>query len=405
MKKQIVLTALLLAALSAGAQETVTLVESNYADLAVTVQSRYPNDYPYIYPLGGFSYSLPDGGETVTRCFFVRYCSTYNSSGNSIYSYAYYPNIITTKDFTPNARLKKTADGTGIECSGNVFNIIDLKAGDAVTVYTTVAPTEVQNLSEVPDPVSSSLKAGSSTYTVDSYTMTVEEDGNACFTIPSGYLGGITVTRDFAEGKGTYVANGFNANPQLEATSNGNQSASAVFLDTESLQFSINSDNEKGSMINSYVYQSQKTITVDGTAYTPIEMGSATYSFSKSDNIRKVTMYAWYNQTSGSADISDADGNIIFTANGFNGELTSADITDYDRITVNAGTRDSIYAVFVIDFSDEDNDDNGPSTAIETITADDTSADYYNLQGRKVTKPASGIYIKNSGGKSTKIIL
>ncbi len=44
------------------------------------------------------------------------------------------------------------------------------------------------------------------------------------------------------------------------------------------------------------------------------------------------------------------------------------------------------------------------SGIVNAMTADDTTAVYYNLQGRRVENPMAGIYIKVSGGKATKVI-
>lgn len=41
---------------------------------------------------------------------------------------------------------------------------------------------------------------------------------------------------------------------------------------------------------------------------------------------------------------------------------------------------------------------------IESIDADDTSAVYYNLQGMRVANPEKGIYIRVSGGKTSKVV-
>ena len=45
------------------------------------------------------------------------------------------------------------------------------------------------------------------------------------------------------------------------------------------------------------------------------------------------------------------------------------------------------------------------SKVIDIETAENGKAEYYNLQGVKVDKPSSGIYIKRHNGKATKVLV
>lgn len=45
------------------------------------------------------------------------------------------------------------------------------------------------------------------------------------------------------------------------------------------------------------------------------------------------------------------------------------------------------------------------SSSVESLASDDAEAEYYNLQGVKVTAPESGIYIKKQGNKTMKVVL
>lgn len=45
------------------------------------------------------------------------------------------------------------------------------------------------------------------------------------------------------------------------------------------------------------------------------------------------------------------------------------------------------------------------TSAITTITSDEATPEYYNLQGMKVSNPSQGLYIKKTGDKISKVIL
>ena len=48
---------------------------------------------------------------------------------------------------------------------------------------------------------------------------------------------------------------------------------------------------------------------------------------------------------------------------------------------------------------------NDPTTAIESIEAENAPVEYYNLQGVKVANPENGLFIKKQGNKAVKVIL
>lgn len=43
-------------------------------------------------------------------------------------------------------------------------------------------------------------------------------------------------------------------------------------------------------------------------------------------------------------------------------------------------------------------------SGIEDVEVENVEVEYYNLQGLKVEKPESGVYIKVSGGKAEKVV-
>lgn len=81
---------------------------------------------------------------------------------------------------------------------------------------------------------------------------------------------------------------------------------------------------------------------------------------------------------------NDVEGDVILVANGFGGELVSADVTDVATLYVPAGT----YIVFKVDYA--------IGTAIQAVkTQQVNDGVMYNLSGQKVNKSYKGVVIIN----------
>ena len=82
---------------------------------------------------------------------------------------------------------------------------------------------------------------------------------------------------------------------------------------------------------------------------------------------------------------NDADGDVIVVANGFGGDLVSADVTSVSTLYVPSGT----YIVFKVDYSSTD--------GIQTVQGDRIADDnaMYNLRGQKVDASYKGVVIKS----------
>ena len=80
----------------------------------------------------------------------------------------------------------------------------------------------------------------------------------------------------------------------------------------------------------------------------------------------------------------NVEGDVILVANGFGGELASADVTDVTTLYVPAGS----YIVFKVDYS--------IGTAIQAVkTQKINDGVMYNLAGQKVGKDYKGVVIVN----------
>ena len=49
--------------------------------------------------------------------------------------------------------------------------------------------------------------------------------------------------------------------------------------------------------------------------------------------------------------------------------------------------------------------DNGASVSVEGINASTAPAEYYNLNGQKVSDPSNGIFIRRQGTKTDKVVI
>lgn len=198
---------------------------------------------------------------------------------------------------------------------------------------------------------------------------------------------------------GIYVANGLNCNQTLETS--GTNIKEITYTISANTSFAISTVDEGFRKGNS----NQGEIMVDGKGYTPVYMlstsstASKTYTFTKSDDINSVTMYAYYNRNGGdeSATITlnpDSDNEKV-TIYGFGGDLTPINITNCNTMVI---CGNGLTAVFVVDY--------GSTDAVESLESEDVDnveAVYYNLQGVKVANPQNGIYVRVRGNKVDKV--
>lgn len=135
-------------------------------------------------------------------------------------------------------------------------------------------------------------------------------------------------------------------------------------------------------------------VNIDGTDHDSIYFlsvsGTTSHKFNitKSENVTKVTIYARKNDGNATNTVTirkdNVEGDVILVANGFGGELASADVTDVTTLYVPAGS----YIVFKVDYS--------IGTAIQAVkTQKINDGVMYNLAGQKVDASYKGVVIVN----------
>jgi hypothetical protein len=176
----------------------------------------------------------------------------------------------------------------------------------------------------------------------------------------------------------------------------GTDCKSISFGSAETATFTITAVDDAFRAANvSSTNMDARGVNIDGTNYDPIYFlsvsGTTSHKFNitKSANVTKVTMYARKNDGDATKTVTirktDVNGDAILVANGFGGELASADVTDVATLYVPAGT----YIVFKVDYS---LDTDGINTLQTKRVADGVM---YNLQGQKVDASYKGVVIVN----------
>ena len=176
----------------------------------------------------------------------------------------------------------------------------------------------------------------------------------------------------------------------------GTDCKSISFGSAETATFTITAVDDAFRAANvSSTNMDVRGVNIDGTNYDPIYFlsvsGTTSHKFNitKSANVTKVTMYARKNDGDATKTVTirktDVNGDAILVANGFGGELASADVTDVATLYVPAGT----YIVFKVDYS---LDTDGINTLQTKKVADGVM---YNLQGQKVDASYKGVVIVN----------
>ena len=250
----------------------------------------------------------------------------------------------------------------------NYYGIKNLQAGDIIeiayngggnsdgTMKTVPTLSDVDNATVVSETSTfqHSFTYNESARTLDYtvYTLTATADGIVGFALQAAYIGKITVKRTPAS-SGSLVCASTTANATIPTS--GTDCKSISFGSAETATF---------------------TVAADEDAF-------------RAANVTKVTMYARKNDGTASNTVTirknDVEGDVIFVANGFGGDLVSADVTDVATLYVPAGT----YIVFKVDYS---LDTDGINTLQTKRVADGVM---YNLQGQKVDASYKGVVIVN----------
>lgn len=228
-------------------------------------------------------------------------------------------------------------------------------------------------------------------YTI--YTLTATADGIVGFALQAAYIGKITVKRTPAS-SGSIICASTTANATIPT--GGTDCKSISFGSSETATFTVAAQDDAFRAANvSSANMAARGININGTDYDPIyflSVGGTTshqFTLTKSDNVTAVTMYARKNDGTATNTTTirknDAEGDAIVVANGFGGDLVSADVTNVSTLYVPAGT----FIVFKVDYS--------ISTGISQTMTQTTKADgkWYNLQGQEVVAPSKGIFIKD----------
>lgn len=227
-------------------------------------------------------------------------------------------------------------------------------------------------------------------YTV--YTLTVTADGIAGFALQAAYVGKITLKRTPAT-SGSLICDSKSANATIPTS--GTDCKSVSFGSSETATFSITADEDAFRAANvSSANMDARGVNIDGTNHDPIYFlsvsGTSSHKFNitKSENVTKVTIYARKNDGDATKTVTirkdNVEGDVILVANGFGGELASADVTDVTTLYVPAGS----YIVFKVDYS--------IGTAIQAVkTQKINDGVMYNLAGQKVGKDYKGVVIVN----------
>ena len=227
-------------------------------------------------------------------------------------------------------------------------------------------------------------------YTV--YTLTVTADGIAGFALQAAYVGKITLKRTPAT-SGSLICDSKSANATIPTS--GTDCKSVSFGSSETATFSITADEDAFRAANvSSANMDARGVNIDGTNHDPIYFlsvsGTSSHKFNitKSENVTKVTIYARKNDGDATKTVTirkdNVEGDVILVANGFGGELASADVTDVTTLYVPAGS----YIVFKVDYS--------IGTAIQAVkTQKINDGVMYNLAGQKVDASYKGVVIVN----------
>lgn len=277
------------------------------------------------------------------------------------------------------------------------YGIQNLKAGDVVEVATNaVAPAKLVNATlatETGTYVHNFTYNVARTLTYTLYTLTVGVDGVAGFSLTGAYVGRITVKRTPIS-SGSLVCASTTANATIPTDGTDCKSISYGSSETATLTVTAVDDAFRAAKVSS-ANMDARGINVDGTIYDPIYFlsvnGTTSHKFNitKSANVKKVTMFARKNDGDATKTVTirenDADGDVIVVANGFGGDLVSADVTSVSTLYVPSGT----YIVFKVDYSSTD--------GIQTVQGDRIADDnaMYNLRGQKVDASYKGVVIKN----------
>lgn len=199
------------------------------------------------------------------------------------------------------------------------------------------------------------------------------------------------------------------ANPYIADGLNPNQTLSEKGTDVKTITYTINDKTSFGISTEDEGFRkgnaNQGFIIVDDKEYTPVYMlstsstASKMYSFTKSENVNKVMMYAYYNNA-GSATIyinPDAENTPVEINSYTSGPLAEIDITECDSMKI---CSNGLIAVFAVYYGD--GEINGVES-IENEQLDNVETVYYNLQGVRVANPEKGIYVRVRGNKVDKV--
>ena len=291
----------------------------------------------------------------------------------------------------------------------NYYGIKNLQAGDIIeiayngggnsdgTMKTVPTLSDVDNATVVSETSTfqHSFTYNESARTLDYtvYTLTATADGIVGFALQAAYIGKITVKRTPAS-SGSLVCASKTANATIPT--GGTDCKSVSFGSAETATFTITAVDDAFRAANvSSTNMDARGVNIDGTNYDPIYFLSVSgtnshkFNITKSANVTKVTMYARKNDGDATKTVTirktDVNGDVILVANGFGGELASADVTDVATLYVPAGT----YIVFKVDYS---LDTDGINTLQTKRVADGVM---YNLQGQKVDASYKGVVIVN----------
>jgi hypothetical protein len=224
------------------------------------------------------------------------------------------------------------------------------------------------------------------------YTLTVTADGIAGFALQAAYIGKMTLKRTPAT-SGSLICDSKSANATIPT--GGTDCKSVSFGSSETATFSIAAHEDAFRAANvSSANMDARGVNIDGTNHDPIYFlsvsGTSSHKFNitKSENVTKVTIYARKNDGTATNTVTirkdNVEGDAILVANGFGGELASADVTDVTTLYVPAGS----YIVFKVDYS--------IGTAIQAVkTQKINDGVMYNLAGQKVDASYKGVVIVN----------
>lgn len=359
MKKLLTFLTLACAFLAGNAQGTEQIFCINYAQLAYSYVESGKN-IPYERVTSSV---ISFDGTNTWKFNFTQDSETIISTNDSITASKPGSNNVSLRYYNNN--------NLGLYCGATstdtYFGLLGFQKGDVVEIgYTQnyqISPiTNLTYPSALGQKTLTLSKEGfeNLNLNVNSFTMTILQDGNACFSLKGSYIAYVKVTRpSLTPSYGSFILNGkTDGVPQSTPSENSNESFE--ISDNGTSLITITPQN---SQIYNYGNSDigNRGFNFNGTDYPPILLrntGDKTFTYTANENVTKILIYGRANSATANVNVTVSNVNTSesqtltfnpYSTNTNTQEVVSYDITNYNKITSNSG----LLFVLVIEYGEK----------------------------------------------------